>query len=108
MAEQPDRFTPDRLAPDPSIHLMAAQPACAGIVASPENRRTADTCHNEPSYRRPAPRRREKVYHSQPWLSIWLSSVAHVDSAEKVDIKVRAGMRIRVPPTMSAVPHVAA
>jgi hypothetical protein len=37
------------------------------------------------SYHDPAPRCREKVYHSQ-LLSIWLSSVAHVGCAENADI----------------------
>jgi hypothetical protein len=47
---------------------MTAQPACVGIVATPENRRT---CHDQSSlsYCGHAPRRR--------------SSVAHVGSAEK-------------------------
>jgi hypothetical protein len=41
---------------------MAAQPTCIGIVATPENHRAANTCHNlsSLSYRGPARRRHEK------------------------------------------------
>jgi len=64
--------------------------ASVGIVATPENRRTTHTCHNQSSlsYRGTCATTRENVYHS-PLLSIWLSSVAHVGPAEEADVAAR-------------------